>query len=115
MLYLLKDSRGGKVLVKVGIAKDVERRMAQYKTHNPLAKLMQVATPLDCSDAVAENHCHAYFEDMGYKNVKGTEWYQVPKGRKDYYFEDIARTPYFEYDDLILYTKFEEITTYAKR
>lgn len=93
MLYLIKDSRGNKTLIKVGRAKDIEQRMRQYKTCNPLAKLLQVAT-LEKGFADDENGmeklCHFYFREKGYKNVKGTEWYQIPKGATNYYFEDIA-------------------------
>lgn len=108
MLYLIKDSRGAKILVKVGLAKDIEQRMRQYNTCNPLAKLLQTATcQRQFTDRELEKLCHLYFKKVGYKNINGTEWYLVPKGRKDYYFEDIEKEL-----GAIQYSLFQSITKY---
>jgi hypothetical protein len=91
MLYLIKDSRGSKVLIKIGIAKNINRRMRTYKTHNPYAKLLQVAYPSsELADRQIEKICQAYFEKHGYKKAKNTEWYIVPKKTKNYFFENIV-------------------------
>ena len=91
MLYLIKDSRGNKVLIKIGIAKDINKRMKTYKTHNPYAKLLQTAyPPANLTDRETEKICQDYFEIRGYEKVKNTEWYIVPKKTKKYFFEDIT-------------------------
>lgn len=90
MLYLIKDSRGAKTLVKVGITKDLQKRMNTYKTHNPLAKCIEIANIADGFDSIAEGAIHSYYKRLGYTQVKNTEWYEVPKGlkrNKDYTFE----------------------------
>ncbi len=82
MLYLIKDSRGVKLLVKVGITKNLQKRMDTYKTHNPLAKCIEVASVVGVNDKLAEGAIHDYYETIGYSQIKGTEWYEVPKGLK---------------------------------
>jgi hypothetical protein len=88
----MKDSRGSKTLIKVGKAKDLEKRMRSYYTHNPMAKLIQTAELNDdFTDSNLESLCHAYFAKSGYQRVKTTEWYIIPKGMKNYFFEDIEK------------------------
>lgn len=90
MLYLMKDCRGTKTLVKVGITKNLQKRMDSYHTHNPLAKCIQVASVTQNEDKLAEAAIHNYYESLGYTQIKNTEWYEIPKGlkkNKDYTFE----------------------------
>ena len=91
MLYLMKDSRGSKLLVKVGVTKNLQKRMDTYRTHNPLAKCIEMASVATGEDKLAEAAIHDYYESIGYTQIKNTEWYEVPKGlkkNKDYTFEN---------------------------
>jgi hypothetical protein len=87
----MRDSRGSKTLIKVGKAKDVAKRMSAYKTHNPLARLLETAECRDEKDDMYEHFCHNYFELKGYIQIADTEWYLVPKKTKNYHFEDIEK------------------------
>lgn len=44
VVYVIEDEIEGSTLVKVGIAKDIDQRMRQYKTHNPRADLKYTMT-----------------------------------------------------------------------
>ena len=110
MLYLIKDSRGSKTLVKIGVAKNLEQRMRSYYTHNPCAKLLQTAVPTVCTDKETEKLCQMYFTSHGYKRIKTTEWYEVPKKQKDYFFEDIEKA----YENNPVGNLFESITKYKR-
>lgn len=93
MLYLIKDCRGAKTLVKVGVTKNLQKRMDMYQTHNPLAKCIEIASVADDCDKIAEGAIHAYYEWLGYTKIKNTEWYCVPKGlkkNKDYLLENFV-------------------------
>lgn len=99
MLYLIRDCRGNETLVKVGSCKSLEQRMKTYKTHNPKANLIQFTSRLTeateenslvTSEKALEHICHQYFQQNNFKKVKGTnEWFIVPRGQKNYKFQDI--------------------------
>ena len=99
MLYLIRDCRGNETLVKIGSCKNIEQRMKTYKSHNPKANLIQFTTcPTEVTEGnswlrdekAIENICHQYFKQNNFKKVKGTnEWFAVPKGQKNYRFQDI--------------------------
>lgn len=82
MLYLMMDARGKNTLIKVGRCKNLNQRLNNYRTHNPLAKLIATLETKEIEDSFLEKICHSMFKSMNYKQVGNTEWYYIPKGEK---------------------------------
>ena len=90
MLYLIKDSKHHRTLIKIGITSNIKTRVRQYKTHNPCARFLQLAeVQPEVTDSQAEKECHDYLWRKGYRKILSSEWFIVPKGQRDYFFEDI--------------------------
>lgn len=78
MLYMLgqiiidqKDSFTPKCLIKVGVSRNVTKRMGSYRSDNPSAVFISETAGIE-SD---ESRCHAFLSSQG-KNYGG-EWYEV--------------------------------------
>ena len=60
-----------KCLIKVGLSRDLNKRIATYKSDNPTAVFISSTAGVE-SD---ENKCHAYLATVG--NHYSGEWYEV--------------------------------------
>lgn len=72
MLYMMLDTTRDFYLVKIGYTKDIDRRKAEYKTCNPLAKMVwKCAGSKDLEKAI-----HSEMASIG-KRISGTEWFLI--------------------------------------
>ena len=70
MLYLLRSYTKDGSTLKVGYAKNLENRFANYKSHNPGIELITSRE----GDLELETKLHLYFNFLGY-NEYFEEWY----------------------------------------
>ena len=115
MIYLIETDyydkeKGISVsLLKIGYTSDLSKRMSQYKTHNPLVKLLDIRD----GDEELEEELQTYFWDYLYPGQ--TEWFyyndEIIQGFKTD-IDDYGRWPYTCYPD---FTTKEEIDKYIKK
>ena len=78
MSYMVLDKKDNNYMVKVGMSRNLQKRINDYKSHNPLAIVI-------CSCAGTEReekYCHNMLSQV-YQRIKGTEWFLVDE--KFYY------------------------------
>ena len=74
MVYMVIDR--DRKAVKIGFTENLERRMREYRTHNPFADFVDVLS----GDEELECELQERMIDMGFTSIKGTEWMRIPKG-----------------------------------
>lgn len=74
MVYMVLDTKQDKFLVKVGLSRDVRKRIGGYRTHNPFATFLCACAGTEA----AEQYCHTVMrcrpDCIG---VPGSEWFIV--------------------------------------
>ena len=82
-IYLMKDEKRNYALVKAGFAKDLDKRIYQYTTHNPLCECISHVKTQEKSGRNIEKMFHDEIVARGYEFVsavidgKHTEWFKV--------------------------------------
>lgn len=62
-------------LIKVGFTRNLKKRMKDYRTTNPTAELIGVLDGTMKDERQFQNE----LEDLGFKRIEGTEFFEVPK------------------------------------
>lgn len=82
-IYMMVDEKRNSALVKVGFTKDLEKRIGQYTTHNPMVKCISYMNTYQKTGRELETAFHDEIIKMGYEFVragldgKKTEWFSV--------------------------------------
>ena len=82
-LYLMKDEKRNFCLCKVGFAKNMEKRVEQYTTHNPSVECISTVRTMEKSKHQIEKLFHEEIIARGYEFVvanidgKKTEWFKI--------------------------------------
>lgn len=93
-LYLMKDEKRNYCLFKVGFAKDLQKRVYQYTTHNPAVECISFLQTMEKTGRTLEKTFHEEIEKMGYEFIsatidgKQTEWFKV--SYEDKFFDDLC-------------------------
>lgn len=93
-LYLMKDEKRNYCLFKVGFAKDLQKRVYQYTTHNPAVECISFLQTMEKTGRKLEKTFHEEIEKMGYEfisaNIDGkqTEWFKV--SYEDKFFDELC-------------------------
>ena len=69
MIYLIKTNYGVMSLLKIGYTNNIENRLKDYRTHNPLVELISSRE----GSPELENFLHKYFSEYSYSNQP--EWF----------------------------------------
>lgn len=83
-LYLMKDEKRNYAMFKVGFAKNMEKRICQYTTHNPEVQCISTVNTQLTSGRNIEKMFHEEIKKRGYEfsiayiDGKKTEWFKVP-------------------------------------
>ena len=82
-LYLMRDEKKNFALFKVGFATDLNKRIYQYTTHNPLCECISHVRTQERSGRNIEKMFHDEIISRGYELInaiidgKSTEWFCV--------------------------------------
>ena len=82
-IYMMMDEKRHFALVKIGFTSNLESRIYQYTTHNPLIECISVVNTMEKSKRKVEKMFHEEVEKMGLEFVtavidgKTTEWFKV--------------------------------------
>ena len=82
-IYLMRDEKRNYALIKAGFAKDLDKRIYQYTTHNPLCECISHVKTQEKSGRNIEKMFHDEIVARGYEFVsavidgKHTEWFKV--------------------------------------
>ena len=93
-LYLMKDEKRKYCLFKIGFAKDLQKRVYQYTTHNPAVECISFLQTMEKTGRALEKTFHKEIEKMGYEFIsatidgKQTEWFKV--SYEDKFFDKLC-------------------------
>lgn len=82
-IYLMKDEKREHTLFKVGFAKNMDKRVAAYTTHNPEVECISYIKTKENSKRKVESNFHKEILKRGYSfetaviDGKETEWFKV--------------------------------------
>lgn len=83
IIYLMRDEKKDFALFKAGFATNLNKRIYQYTTHNPLVECISYVCTRESSGRSVEDKFHNEIIRRGYSFIsaeidgKNTEWFKV--------------------------------------